>query len=60
VDAATQITVGGLLMAGAGLWFRFGWPWAVAGVVACSAFLLARRRRPDQSLFVLTAIPLLA
>ncbi len=59
-DAATQVTAGGLLMAGAGLWLRFGWPWAVAGVVACSAFQLAPRHRPDLSTLVLAAIPVLA
>lgn len=42
MDAATQLTVGGLLMVGGGVWFRFGPFWAAAGVVACSAFLLAQ------------------
>ncbi|MEU7481686.1 hypothetical protein AB0A63_37320 [Lentzea sp. NPDC042327] len=67
VGAALQLTAGGLLMTGAGLWFRFGWSWAVAGVVACSAFLLAARDRPDHgesaaaaSTVVLAVIPLLA
>lgn len=42
VDAAAQLTAGGLLMVGGGVWFRFGPFWAAAGVVACSAFLLVR------------------
>ncbi|WP_258952235.1 UbiA family prenyltransferase [Lentzea californiensis] len=68
----TQLTVGGLLLVGGGLWFRFGPLWAAVGVVACSAFLLARdlptagqRLRYGMSAavastIVLASIPLLA
>ncbi len=72
VNATTQLTVGGLLLVGGGLWFRFGMLWAGVGVVACSAFLLARdlptakqQLRYGMSMavtstIVLAAIPLLA
>lgn len=72
VDETTQLTVCGLLMVGGGLWFRFGPLWAAVGVVACSAFLLARdlpaagqRLRHGMSTavastIVLASIPLLA
>ncbi|NGY65585.1 UbiA family prenyltransferase [Lentzea sp. NEAU-D13] len=72
VNATTQLTVGGLLLVGGGLWFRFGPFWAAVGVVACSAFLLARdlptarkQLRYGMSMavastIVLAAIPLLA
>ncbi|WP_143086778.1 UbiA family prenyltransferase [Lentzea flaviverrucosa] len=72
VDETTQLTVGGLLLVGGGLWFRFGPLWAAVGVVACSAFLLARdlpaagqRLRYGMSTavastIVLASIPLLA
>ncbi|SMD23225.1 UbiA prenyltransferase family protein [Lentzea albidocapillata] len=72
VNATIQLTVGGLLLVGGGLWFRFGLFWAAVGVVACSAFLLARdlptarqQLRYGMSMavvstIVLAAIPLLA
>lgn len=72
VNATTQLTVGGLLLVGGGLWFRFGLFWAAVGVVACSAFLLARdvptarqqlrygMSMAVMSTIVLAAIPLLA
>ncbi|WP_157529627.1 hypothetical protein [Nocardia sp. NRRL S-836] len=56
VSTATQVTAGGLLMIGAGLWLRSGWFWAAAGVAACSALLLAPGlRRFDR---VLTTVVL--
>ncbi|MFD4675855.1 UbiA prenyltransferase family protein [Lentzea sp. NPDC058450] len=72
LNATTQLTFGGLLLVGGGLWFRFGVFWAAVGVVACSLFLLARdlpsarqQLRYGMSLavtstIVLAAIPLLA
>ncbi|MEV6719244.1 UbiA family prenyltransferase [Lentzea sp. NPDC051208] len=72
VNATVQLTVGGLLLVGGGLWFRFGPFWAGVGVAACSAFLLTRdlpaarqQLRHGMSLtvastIVLAAIPLLA
>ncbi|MGW6449959.1 UbiA family prenyltransferase [Lentzea sp. NPDC055074] len=72
VDTTTRLTVAGLLMVGGGVWFRFGPFWAAAGVVACSAFLLARdlptARQQERcgtsaavaSTIVLAAIPSLA
>ncbi len=72
VNAATQLTIGGLLLVGGGLWFRFGWFWAGVGVLACSAFLLARELPTSKQMLrygmsmavtstvVLAAIPLLA
>lgn len=72
VNAATQLTAGGVLLVGGGLWFRFGWFWAAVGVVACSGFLLARELPTSKqqlrygmsmavlSTVVLAAIPLLA
>jgi 4-hydroxybenzoate polyprenyltransferase len=72
VNATTQLTLGGLLLVGGGLWFRFGPPWAAVGVTACSAFLFARDLPTARqqlrygmtmavvSTIVLAAIPLLA
>ncbi|WP_167975301.1 UbiA family prenyltransferase [Lentzea indica] len=72
VNAATQFTVAGLLLLGGGLWLRFGPLWAIVGVVASGAFLLARRLSTTRLMLrhgfsiavggtvVLAAIPLLA
>ena len=72
INATTQLTVGGLLLVGGGLWVRFGPMWAAVGVAACSAFLIARdlptarqQLRYGMSMavastVVLAAIPLLA
>lgn len=72
VNAATQLTVAGLLLLGGGLWLRFGLAWAIVGVAASGAFLLARWLPTTRLMLrygfpvavvgtvVLAAIPLLA
>ena len=66
------MTVAGLLLLGGGLWLRFGLAWAIVGVAASGAFLLARWLPTTRLMLrygfpvavvgtvVLAAIPLLA